>query len=168
MLYHFSEKPDIKKFAPRPHPSDPEKLPMVWAIDNDRAPLYYFPRECPRIGYWATADSTIEDIRAFLGHTEAEKVLAVEAPWFDKIANTELYIYHLPENTFKSVDDGAGYYTSPETITPEFVERAGNLTNRLLNANVELRITPSLIPLQDALVSSTLHFSMIRMRNANL
>ncbi|WP_335338491.1 MULTISPECIES: DUF6886 family protein [Paenibacillus] len=31
---------------------------------------------------------------------------------------------------------------------------------------MELRITPSLIPLQNAVLESTVNFSMIRMRNA--
>ena len=42
----------------------------------------------------------------------------------------------------------------------------GDLLACLGEADIELRITPSLTPLKEALLDSSLHFSMIRMRNA--
>jgi len=42
------------------------------------------------------------------------------------------------------------------------VDALAELTHR----DVELRVTPSLWPLRDAVVASTLQFSLIRMRNA--
>ena len=41
-----------------------------------------------------------------------------------------------------------------------------DLILELLNRGVELRIVPSLWPLRDEVVKSTLQFSLIRMRNA--
>jgi hypothetical protein len=52
MLYHFSEDPTITRFDPRPHPSHPALPPAVWAIDRERAPMYFFPRDCPRIAFY--------------------------------------------------------------------------------------------------------------------
>ena len=42
----------------------------------------------------------------------------------------------------------------------------GDLLAALTDAEVELRITPSLVPLGRAIIQTTLHFSLIRMRNA--
>jgi hypothetical protein len=36
----------------------------------------------------------------------------------------------------------------------------------LLNTPIELRFCPSLVPLSHALMQTTLHYSLIRMRNA--
>ncbi len=53
-----------------------------------------------------------------------------------------------------------------ETVTPLEVRPVVDLLRRLVEAGVELRVTPSLWPLNRAVVSSTLHYSAIRMRNA--
>ena len=47
-LFHFSEDPSIARFEPRSRSDDPDELPFVWAIDEEHAPHYYFPRDCPR------------------------------------------------------------------------------------------------------------------------
>jgi hypothetical protein len=46
------------------------------------------------------------------------------------------------------------------------VEPVGDLLARHAAAGIELRITPSLWPLCDAVVGSGLRFSMVRMANA--
>ncbi|KEO82794.1 DUF6886 family protein [Tumebacillus flagellatus] len=166
MLYHFSEEPGIQRFEPRLHPSHPGKPPVVWAIDEGRAPIYFFPRDCPRVCAWKLEGSTEEDVRRFLGSDETRMMIAVEGRWLETLRKTKLYVYHLPEETFALEDHGAGYFTSREAVTPVKVEPVGDLLTRLVEAGVELRITPTLWPLHDALVQSSLHFSMIRMRNA--
>jgi hypothetical protein len=168
MMYHFSEDDSIQHFLPRPHPTHPDKPPMVWAIDGWHAPLYFFPRDCPRVAFWATPDTTEEDRQRFLAHTTARMVIAVESRWLKRIQTSNLFVYHLPEDTFSLFDEGAGYYTSLEPVTPVKVEPVGDLLTRLADADVELRITPSLLPLHDILPQTTLHVSMIRMRNAML
>jgi hypothetical protein len=47
-LYHFSEDPHIAVFEPRAPTARPEVEPLVWAIDEWHAPMYYLLRECPR------------------------------------------------------------------------------------------------------------------------
>jgi len=42
----------------------------------------------------------------------------------------------------------------------------GDLLAAIAAADVELRIVPSLVPLGRAIIQTTLHFSLIRMRNA--
>jgi hypothetical protein len=52
------------------------------------------------------------------------------------------------------------------TIEPLDVAPVGDLLAKHADAGIELRITPSLWPLADAMVDSTLQFSMVRMGNA--
>lgn len=96
-------------------------------------------------------------------------MIAIEGGWLDRVRATQLYRYELPEATFVEDNDeqkGPGYYVSYEPVVPLSVQPVGDLLASLLVAGVELRLTPSLWPLSHALLPSTLHFSMIRMRNA--
>lgn len=165
-LFHFSENPKITLFEPHVPQSNPEQPPLVWAIGEEHAPHYFFPRDCPRVAFWKTSNTSPEDIDRFFAHTSADRIIAVEGRWLHQIRNTQLYAYHLPSETFTCIDTNAGYYVSSKVITPISVEPLGDLLERLVEANVELRITPSLRKLRDALISSSVPFSMIRMRNA--
>jgi hypothetical protein len=168
MLYHFSEENDIEVFQPRKHPSFQDRPPMVWAIDKERSPLYLFPRDCPRIGFWATPETSKNDREKYLHTTAAEKIIVVEGEWLDRIQNTELYKYTLKPDHFITMDEGAGYFVSYETELPLKVEKVGSLFQALIQVGIELRIVPSLQPLYEQLPDTTLHFSMIRMRNAKI
>jgi hypothetical protein len=178
ILYHFSEDPTIEVFHPRPAPergalsapltAEEARDRLVWAIDEENAPLYWFPRDCPRVAYWAVPASTPEDIDRFFGHTTARWVVAIEGAWLERMRQTQLYAYHLPGDTFQPQGShgGPGYYLSRLTIEPLKVEPVGDLLARHVAAGIELRITPSLWPLRHALLSASLYFSMVRMRNA--
>jgi hypothetical protein len=61
---------------------------------------------------------------------------------------------------------GAGYYISRSPVIPRSVSPIDDLLGELLAYDVELRVMPSLWRLRDAVVASTLQFSIIRMRNA--
>jgi hypothetical protein len=165
-LFHFSEKPDIFFFEPHVPSSNPDQPPMVWAIDEAHAPNYYFPRDCPRVAFWLTPDTKPEDRELFFAHTSAEWVIAIEAGWLEHVRNVRLYKYHLPGETFQCFDANAGYFVSREPVKPLSVEPVGDPLARLVEAGIELRITPSLWKLHDAVAASTLGFSIIRMRNA--
>lgn len=168
VLLHFSDDPAIPCFQPRELATRPGEPPLVWAIDAEHAPLYYFPRDCPRVAYWALPDSTAGDIERFLGLTAAHMVIAIEGCWLARLRETKLYVYHLPASTFASAGEreGPGYYVSRAPVTPAQIEPAGDLLNRLVAAGVELRVTPSLWPLWNVLKTSSLHWSGIRLRNA--
>src|SRR3954464_3428258 len=55
-LFHFSEDPSIERFVPHVPKTNPTHRAGVWAIDHERAPLYWFPRECPRVTIWPFHD----------------------------------------------------------------------------------------------------------------
>ncbi|HEV2109230.1 MAG TPA: hypothetical protein VGR16_13285 [Thermomicrobiales bacterium] len=164
-LYHYSEDGTIVRLDPRPSSLLPDHQHAVWAIDAEHAPHYWFPRDCPRIACWAGPGTTILDATRFLGYSRAEKIIAIEAAWLARVRKTELYAYEMPAETFAIHDVNAGYYLSRAPVLPLAIEPVGDLLARLVSIGIELRITPSLQPLRDALVVSTMAFSMIRLRN---
>jgi hypothetical protein len=168
-VYHFSHEAAITRFEPRPAPSTSSPIRegvMVWAVGPVLQQNYLLPRDCPRVCFSALPTSTADDIARLIGPTVAQSIIAVESRWLPIIRSATLYCYELPPETFVSVDEGADYYISREPVVPRTVTRIDDLLDALLERNVELRVTPSLWPLCDAVVASSLRFSCIRMRNA--
>ncbi len=162
MLFHVSEESGIERFEPRP--SEDGRAAVVWAIGAEHLHNYLLPRECPRVTYYAGSETTPADVERFLGSSPA--VIAVESGWLRRLRSCRLYCYHLPPGTFECIDECAGYYVSRVPIVPARVELFDDLIEELLRRRVELRFVPGLWALHDAVVESSLRFSMIRMRNA--
>lgn len=162
MLFHISEESSIKRFEPRASESVSE--PVVWAVDANRLRNYLLPRECPRVTFYVGRETTKDDRERFLGTSSA--VIAVESGWLKRLRSCRLYCYHLPPDSFECLDECAGYFVSRLPVAPAFVEVFDDLIAELLKREVELRFMPNLWFLHDAVASSTLRFSMIRMRNA--
>jgi hypothetical protein len=167
-LFHVSDIPGITRFEPRPAP-DPRSGPggnMVWAIDEARLHNYLFPRDCPRVTFYASAGTSAEDQRAFFAGSTARAVAAIEWAWFTRLVNGRLFLYELRSDSFVVQDAVAGYYISTEPVEPVSVRPVTDLPGELLRRQVELRVMPSLWELSDAVAASTLAFSIIRIRNA--
>ena len=162
MLFHISEESGIARFEPRPSVYSSE--PVVWAIDGMRLHNYLLPRDCPRVTYYAGPQTTPADVERFLGESAA--VIAVESGWVDRLRSCRLYCYHLPPETFECSDECAGYCVSRVAVLPACVEVFDDPISELLKRGVELRFVPNLWPLSEAVVASSLQFSLIRMRNA--
>jgi len=164
-LYHFSEEPHIDIFHPRPRS---ESLPpAIWAIDEEHAVNYFFPRDCPRVIFRKSDQMSEEDKRHFFGDTSADTVIAVENDWLDRILNVKLYRYTLDRHSFELEDEIAGYYISQEPVKPLRVELLENVLHELVKRQVELRFTPNLHPIRERVISSTVDdYSIIRFRNA--
>lgn len=162
MLYHLSEQCGISRFEPRPSRHMGE--PVVWAVDEARLRNYLVPRDCPRVTFYAGPETTPEEVVCFLGGSPA--VVAVESAWLGRLRSCHLYCYHLPGETFECIDECAGYYVSRQAVVPARVEVFDDLLAALLGRGVELRFLPDLWALRDAVVGSTLQFSIIRMQNA--
>lgn len=162
MLFHISEEPGIELFEPRP--SDYAAEPVVWAIDADRLHNYLVPRDCPRVTFYAGSETSAADVERFLGSSPA--VVAVESGWFERVRSCRLYCYHLPPETFECIDECASYFVSRVAVVPARIEVVDDPIAELLKRGIELRFVPDLWTLRDAVVASTLQFSIIRMRNA--
>ena len=161
-LFHVSEEPGIERFEPRAAAGGGE--PVVWAIDTERLRNYLVPRECPRVTYYAGSKTTTTDAERFLGSSAA--VVAIEQRWWERLRSCRLYCYRLPSETFRCVDECAGYFVSRVPVVPTSVDFVSDPIAELKRRDVELRIVPTLWPLRDAVVASSLQFSIIRMRNA--
>jgi hypothetical protein len=165
-LYHFSEEPDIERFEPRAPLERPHIEPLVWAIDEWHAPMYYLPRDCPRACFWAGPDTTAEDRARWAPHAGEAIVICIESHWLQRVRETQLYRYLMPAETFVLNDATAGHYVSRAAVAPLSVEPVGDLLEAIAGAGVELRIMPSLVELWRDVIASTLEFSGTRLRNA--
>jgi hypothetical protein len=167
-LYHFSDKPGIKRFDPRSAPSKSAKLEglMVWAIDYEHLHNYLFPRDCPRVTFFAKESSDPKDVEKLMAGTSVKHVVAIENCWLPRIQNDTLYQYEFDPEDFTCVDEVAGYYICRKPIVPVAETKIDNILAALLEHDVELRIMPSLWRLREAIINSTLGFSIIRMHKA--
>jgi hypothetical protein len=162
VLLHFSEDPHIERFVPHVPATNPDQPPMVWTVDDLHAPLFWFPRDCPRITFW-TADGTPADA---LGPTTAARVHAIEAGWLDRLRACALFVYRFEPAGFRPWDDADGYWVADAAQVPLGVEPVGDLLEHHRGRGIELRVLTDLIPLRDAVVRSGYRFSMARMANA--
>ena len=162
-VYHVSEEPDIGVFEPRQIETGGESL--VWAIDNAHLHNYLAPRECPRVTFYAGPGTTDADRERFLGSSAG--VVAIESVWFERMRSCRLFCYHFPGDTFECSDKTAGYFVSRAGVKPARVDVIQDPVLAILQRGVELRVLPDLWSLRDAVIASTLEFSIIRWRNAS-
>ena len=164
-LLHFSEDPLIEEFVPHVPRTNPTAPPRVWVIDEEHSPLYWFPRDCPRVTTWARDAIEQEHLGALLA-TTATRVHACELSWLERVQRCELYVYRFAPEDFDALPDADGHWVSERTVRPLGVEPVGDLLERHVAAGIELRAMPSLWLLHDLIVASPLPFSMVRMANA--
>jgi len=101
-----------------------------------------------------------------MGSITADYVITVENGWYERIKETTLYCYEFLPDGFSLLDGCAGYYISYDPVIPIAISTIPDIMAELLSRNIELRFTPSLIKLAEAVSKSSLNFSIIRMRNA--
>ena len=162
-LWHVSEDRTIERFEPHHHPLHANDEPLVYAVDTRHLPLYWFPRDCPRACWWATDETSDDDVDEWLDGDRNRRVSVLESGWFDRMKTVRLYAYRMPDAAFEPWDK---FFVSRETVTPLERIELGDLVARHVDARIELRIAPALYPLWDRVVATTLDFSGIRLRNA--
>jgi hypothetical protein len=169
-LYHVSEEADIKIFYPRPSPQFYKNIKgdVVFAIDDKMLHNYLLPRDCPRVTFYAKPDSSKSDKDKFIGKSEKKYIITVESGWAERIKQTTLYLYQLPTESFRLLDEGAGYYISYEAVKPVSVHHVTDVLTKLTKQDTELRFMPSIRDLAEEVSKSTLQFSIMRLRNAGL
>jgi hypothetical protein len=165
-LWHYSEDPDLGTFHPHTPATNPDAPPQVWAVDTRHAPMFWFPRDCPRGCIWASDSTTAEDRERFFGQSAATRVHVIESGWLDRVRACRLYAYLLPREPFRPDDTVGGYWVADGTV--EAVDRVelGDLLDRHAAAAIELRVTPSIWPFWRRVVASTVEFSGSRLGNA--
>ena len=158
-LFHFSEDPTIRVFTPDP---------SVWAIDEEHAPSYWFPRDCPRACCWKAGDKPLTSAgTALLGLGGANRLHAIESAWLQRTRDCRLYVYEFDSTPFRMKVADAGYWVTDQEVTPRSVSPVGDLLKRHIEAEIELRIVKNLWNLIDAIVLSGLEFSSSARRMLN-
>ena len=170
ILYHISENPNIQRFNPRPILNQNCEIVgnAVWAIDEDHLANYLLPRDCPRLVFFKNNNSTKADIEKFSGNSSADRIIAVESFWGSQIFEQNLFQYEFDDSQFSCIDESAGYFISRDTVNPIKATCISNGLLRILSTNTEFRIMPSLWKLREDVINSSLGYSIIRMRNAQL
>lgn len=164
-VFHYSDDGNLRRFAPQVPPSNPSHPPAVWTIDALHAPLYWFPRDCPRISVWAYDDVQQRRLSE-LFDTEASRVSAAETGWVPRMAAAHVYCYTFDADHFSAWDEADGQYISTEVEFPTQIDRIDDLIGMHAASDIELRFTPKLGTLMDAMLASGLPFSFVRIRDA--
>nr|WP_307834212.1 DUF6886 family protein [Actinoplanes lichenicola] len=155
-----------------PHvaPTSVEAEAYVWAVGFDRAPDYWFPRQCPRAMAWVVEETSDQDRERIVGAGCGVRVHAVEFGWLEAIRTAKLFAYRLPAGPFRPI---AAPGSAPHAmVATEAVEPlgppdpVGDLFALHAEAGIQLRVLDNLWPFWDEVVRSTLGFSGIRLRNA--
>jgi hypothetical protein len=164
-LWHFSEDPSLGRFRPHVPATNPEAPPLVWAVDTRHAPMFWFPRDCPRGCIWPGPATTPEDRERFFGQSAAARVHVMESGWLPRLQACRLYGYRLPVEAFRPHEVG-GYWVADEPVDALGQVVIDDLAGQHARARIELRITPSIWPFWRQVVNSTVAFSGSRLRNA--
>ncbi|MGH4017280.1 MAG: DUF6886 family protein [Pseudonocardiaceae bacterium] len=166
-VLHFSEDP-ITRFVPHVAATARHSGAYVWAVDYDRAPDYWFPRDCPRAMAWALSTTSTAEAERILGPGGGSRVHAIEYDWVDKLLGVRLFAYRLPADRFQPFGTPiphAVVATEPvEPLGPP--EPVGDLLRLHADAGIQLRVLDNLWEFWDAVATSTLGFSGIRLRHA--
>lgn len=162
-VLHFSEDPGIGRFVPHVAKTAQVAGAYVWAVGGDRAPCYWFPRQCPRGTAWATEGTTAEDRVRVFGSGSVGRVHAVEYGWVEALRTTRLYAYRFSADDFRPHGD---FFVATEPVVPLGpAQPVGDLLALHDEAGIELRVLANLWPFWDQVAASTLAFSGIRLAN---
>lgn len=163
VLFHYSEDASIREFVPHVPRTNPEVPPAVWTIDDARAPLYWFPRDCPRVAVWAN-DAEQRARLHELFSTRTERVHIAPRAWQDAIRDCRLYEYRFDPAPFAPWPDAEGQWITRERVEATSVEPVGDLHERHRAAEVDLRFVADLGEWREVALNSRLPFSIVRYR----
>lgn len=167
-LFHVSQQPGIERFVPRPPRSSHHGIsaPVVWAVAEPGLWTYLVPRECPRVTFYGTDTSLLEDVETYLQGEPEKKVIAIESAWLERCLATTLYRYEFAPDQFWLHDESANYYLSKREETPIAVVEIAHPLLELARSGVEIRVMPALWELRERIFRTSLGWGFIRMRNA--
>lgn len=160
-LDHVSDQAGIRTFHPR---AGRDGAAAVWAIHEDKLANYMLPRDCPRVAFWRGSRTTDEDAQRLL--VGAQHVVAIEYDWLQRCFEANIFLYEFDPAPFELADTTAGYYIAREPVQPLNERVIRDVFDELSQRGVEVRILPTLWNLREQVATSSLDFSIIRMRNA--
>lgn len=123
IVHPFSEDPSIARFEPHVPKTNPNQRPAIWAIDTEHAPLYWFPRNCPRVTACPRDPDERSEFRRRLA-TNAHRVHAIEATGLDRVDATQQYRYDVDASDFapwpERRDNGSATKSSSQSQPPRW------------------------------------------------
>ncbi len=164
-VHHFSEDPTITRFVPHVPLTNPTQQPAVWAIDEEHSPVYWFPRDCPRITVWPRTEAERGPFAAAFS-TRAHRLHVMELAWLNRMRDCKLYRYDFDATAFSPWTDASGQWISHVAVAPLTVSPVGDLLALHAAAGIELRLVPSLWPMFELAQSDAWDFSIVRKANA--
>ncbi|WP_328368595.1 DUF6886 family protein [Micromonospora zamorensis] len=167
-VLHFSEDPTITRFVPHVAATAQQPDAYVWAVDQDRAPDYWFPRQCPRAMAWVLPTTSRADRDRVVGAGCGERVHAIEYGWLEAMQRVRLFAYRLPADRFQLFGTPEPHaLVAVEPVTPLGPpEPVGDLLRCHAEAGIQLRVLNNLWSFWDVVANSSVGFSGIRLRNA--
>jgi hypothetical protein len=117
---------------------------------------------------WVTAGTTDVDRERIIGAGCGERVHAIEYGWLEAIRTVKLYGYRLPADPFQPFGSPEPHaHVATEAVEPLGPpEPVGDLLRLHHEAGIQLRVLDNLWPFWDSVITSTVGFSGIRLRNA--
>jgi hypothetical protein len=94
--------------------------------------------------------------------SSAKHCLIIEHAWFERMANTRLYVYEFDATNFY-FDEIAGFYVSDKTEVPIDVVSYNNLFEEHFKRNTEIRRVNNLRDYGEKIKKSSLKWSLCRM-----
>src|SRR5689334_2359309 len=91
---------------------------------------------------------------------------AMESCWLDRFRACNLFAYAFDPSGFELKLGEAGYWVARREVRPISVMPLGDLMQRHIEAQIDLRIVENLWPVIDSIVDSGMEFSIIRKANA--
>jgi hypothetical protein len=161
VVYHYSEQPDIACFEPHVPATNPTMPAMVWAIEPAYAPLYWFPRDCPRVTVWAHDDAQREVLRVRWRATGSRLHFAdvADEEW---MRTATVYEYAFDPDPFEPWAEAEGQWVATTAVQPRAVRPVGDLVDAHAAAGVELRFESDLAARRAEVLASGLPFSIVR------
>ena len=163
-LFHYSEDPSIARFVPHVPPTNPASPPYVWTVEARYAPLYWFPRACPRVTVWAN-DAAQRARLVELFATDRERVQLAPESEREAMRSCGLYEYAFAPQPFAPWPDAEGQWVARTEVVPLRVTPLGDLEAHQLAAGVDLRFIADLAAAREQVLASGLPFSIVRYRN---
>lgn len=160
----MSDRSGIEFFEPRDVASG-DRRELVWAVDAAHLVNYLLPRDCPRVCFRPSPNTSAADLERFFP-AGPSAVVVIEAAWLPRATAEPLWVYSFAASGFVSEDVNAGYFVSESPVIPSGIREIPNPVAELVRCGAELRVVSRLHQLAEAVVQSSVSFSCIRMRNA--
>ena len=167
-VLHFSEDRTITEFVPHVARTATDPTAYVWAVGEQHAPSYWFPRQCPRAMAWSTPRTSDSDRLRVLGPSAA-RVHMIEYGWLRRVQVAEVYAYRFSDAGFEPYGDPSDphAFVARRPVRPFGPpEPLGDLLALHQEAGIEVRLVDSLWPWWESVVTSSVGFSGIRLGNA--